>query len=126
MSNGKLWQSIVGAFAIALCCGLAACSSQASSADLERLELVRGLYGDDIVFDLERDLYVRATLKPNASVPPERWERIFHSFFFDDDSLERETTFVYLNVYRSGGAFLFQLSYDPRQERFIRGRTEYY
>lgn len=100
--------------------------SQVSTEDAQRLKRLEEAYGEHASFDLDADLYVRATLKPEKQVTLEEWEEIYRDFFFESIGLPRETTFVYLNVYAPSGRFLFQLAYDPRSSRFVRSRTEHY
>lgn len=103
----------------------AGCSSVAAE-DAQRLQRLEEAYGEHASFDLDADLYVRATLKPGEQVTLEEWEGIYREFFFESSGLRRETTYVYLNVYAPSGRFLFQLAYDPRSSRFVRSRTEHY
>ncbi|MCA1791020.1 MAG: hypothetical protein LC667_14530 [Thioalkalivibrio sp.] len=101
--------------------------SPISVEDAQRLQRLEEAYGEHASFDLEGDLYVRATLKPGAQVTLEEWERVYRHFFFETSGLQRrETSFVYLNVHAPDGSFLFQLAYDPRGARFVRNRSQHY
>jgi hypothetical protein len=94
--------------------------------DAQALDRVVAQFGQKFHFRLERELYLRARMRPGTMASPEEFEEIYRAFFFHPDGGRRESRFVYLNVYDRRGRFVRQLAYDPVRGRVVHGQTEYY
>lgn len=113
---------------LAMLISTAGCGADAPSAEADRaaLETVQSTVGQRMELEMEDELYVNARLLPGPPPSVAEMERVYQDFFFLPDGTRRDSDYVYLNVYDADHRFQYQLVYDPRQERIVRGGTEHY
>lgn len=92
--------------------------------DQAALEKVEAMYGERYRFDL--DEYGYLLVRARDKVDDEEIVRIYKDFTLDENQHRRESGIVWLNVYDQDGEFLYQLTFDPESERFVRGDQEFH
>lgn len=99
-----------------------------SADDNKKMGDLHDTFGDRYIFKLEDGLYIHAQLRKEAASSDNDAEEIYKAFRFInfDKRVERSTSYVYLNMFDSAGHFLFQLTYDPQSQKFVRGNTPHY
>jgi len=85
-------------------------------------------FKDKYELGLEEDLYIILKELPGEKMSEEDAFFIYKRFYFEDfeSRIYRNTTYVYLNTYTAEGRFLYQIHYDPKKNKFIKPKAEYY
>ena len=112
--------------ALTLCIVFALGCHKPNSDDVRRLAELEQRYSDRMEFALDGELYLRARIKPGATVTDLDLQHVYRRFYTDEKGVRRATTYVYLNVYDSDDKFVKQIAFDSRTGRLVEGRTEHY
>jgi hypothetical protein len=106
---------------------LSGCSGP-SEKDKSVLDRINNQFSKKYSFEFDGDLYLWAQAKDGVVVNEEEMKSIYKDFFFEDTTAttKRNTTYVYLNVSDSSGAFIYQLAYDFTSNKFVKGKTPHY
>lgn len=83
-------------------------------------------FGSSYDFALDGELYVRVVARDTATGSRSDVERMYRTFTSDSNGSQRNTTFVYFNVYDSPDKFRYQLAFDRTRGRFVVSNAEYY
>lgn len=97
------------------------------SEDKERLREVEKRFGDRYTLKLEGEFNLNARLKKGAIALGTDAQEIYKIFRFKDFAKreERDSSYVYLNMYDAQGKFLYQFFYDPQTKTFQKGNAPY-
>jgi hypothetical protein len=96
---------------------------KATEEDRVKLRELETKFGDRYQFSLDKNgPYLYAKLKNGAVMDKEDDEAIYKVFRFInfEKRQERDSTYVYLNLYDVKGSFLYQIYYDPQSHKFWR------
>jgi hypothetical protein len=94
-----------------------------SREDRTKLKELETQFGDRYKFSLAKNgPYLYAKLKKGAVMRKDDDEAIYKLFRFKDfeKKEERESTYVYLNLYDAKGDFIHKIFYDPKTHEFKR------
>jgi hypothetical protein len=91
--------------------------------DRAKLKELENQFGDRYKFSLDKNgPYLYAKLKKDAVIHKDDDEVIYKLFRFKnfEKKEERDSTYVYLNLYDAKGNFIHQIYYDPKIHEFRR------
>jgi len=114
-------------FLIIFLCSVFVGCAQPSNQDREALQMLTKKFGDRYNFKFDGEFWLVANAKKDVVILKGEDEEMYKIFFFEnkDTMQERNTSYVYLDLYDSDGKFVCQLYFDPQVKSFRRNNKPY-
>ena len=109
-----------------LCSVIIGCA-QPTDRDKEALQMLTKKFGERYNFKFDGEFWLIARAKKDVVILKGEDEEMYKVFFFEnkDVTKKRNTSYVYLDLYDSGGKFVCQLFFDPQIKAFGRNNKPY-
>jgi hypothetical protein len=102
------------------------CGPGATPEDLERLERIKGRYGDEYDISLRQSTYVEAEYKDRGCPEREEARAIHRAFWMSGDRSRGNSNYIYLNLFDRNGKFCYQLYWNPDSQGIDESSQPYY
>jgi len=112
--------------ALLICFVMIGCAEPTKS-DMEALQKLTEKYGDRYDFKFDGEFWLVARAKKNVVIRKGEDEEMYKVFVFENKEkmIERNTSYIYLDLYDSDGNFVCQLFFEQGKKAFGRGDKPY-
>jgi hypothetical protein len=114
-------------FLVFFLCSIIIGCARPTNSDKEALQVLTGKFGERYDFKFDGEFWLIARAQKDVVIRKGEDEEMYKVFFFENKGLmkERNTSYVYLDLYDSDGKFVCQLYFDPQTKAFRRNNKPY-